>query len=45
MFLGIDLGSSSIKLSLYDPLKGHTVGSISHPKIENHKQKIYKIVG
>jgi xylulokinase len=34
MFLGIDLGSSSIKLSLYDPLKGHTVGSISHPKIE-----------
>ena len=34
MFLGIDLGSSSIKLSLYDPIKGQTVGSISHPKIE-----------
>tara|TARA_Y200000002_G_scaffold54968_1_gene40338 strand:- start:42685 stop:44184 length:1500 start_codon:yes stop_codon:yes gene_type:complete len=34
MFLGIDLGSSSIKLSLYDPIKGTTVGSISHPKIE-----------
>lgn len=34
MFLGIDLGSSSIKLSLYDPIKGTTIGSISHPKIE-----------
>ena len=34
MFLGIDLGSSSIKLSLYDPIKGQTIGSISHPKIE-----------
>ena len=34
MFLGFDLGSSSIKLSLYDPIKGQTVGSISHPKIE-----------
>ena len=34
MFLGIDLGSSSIKLSLYDPKKRQTIGSISHPKIE-----------
>tara|TARA_R110000868_G_scaffold408293_3_gene690950 strand:- start:16671 stop:18161 length:1491 start_codon:yes stop_codon:yes gene_type:complete len=34
MFLGVDLGSSSIKLSLFDAQKGKVVHSISHPKEE-----------
>lgn len=34
MFLGIDLGSSSLKLSLFDAHKGHVVASVTHPKEE-----------
>ena len=34
MFLGIDLGSSSIKLSLFDAEEGKVVDSISYPKEE-----------
>lgn len=33
-FLGIDLGSSSIKLSVFDPEKGITVGSVTVPEFE-----------
>ena len=35
-FLGIDLGSSSIKTSLFDPHKGETIDSISYPDEEMH---------
>ena len=35
-FLGIDLGSSSIKISLFDPYKGKTIDSISYPDEEMH---------
>ncbi|MFP9098974.1 xylulokinase [Flavobacterium sp. RHBU_24] len=34
LFLGIDLGSSSIKLSVYDADKGHTLAAISVPEQE-----------
>lgn len=34
MFLGIDLGSSSIKLSVFDAKKGTVVASVTHPKEE-----------
>ena len=34
MFLGIDLGSSSIKLSVFDAQKGEVVASVTHPKEE-----------
>lgn len=34
MFLGIDLGSSSIKLSLYDGQLGQVKASVTHPKQE-----------
>ena len=33
-FLGIDLGSSSIKLSIFDPEKGVTIGAVSVPDFE-----------
>jgi xylulokinase len=33
-FLGIDLGSSSIKLSVFDPKKGATIGAVSVPDFE-----------
>ncbi|MEZ0131641.1 FGGY family carbohydrate kinase, partial [Flavobacterium sp. LBUM151] len=33
-FLGIDLGSSSIKLSVFDPEKGTTIGAVSVPDFE-----------
>ena len=33
-FLGIDLGSTSIKLSVFDPEKGITVGSVTVPEFE-----------
>ena len=35
-FLGIDLGSSSIKTSLFDPYNGKTIDSISYPDEEMH---------
>jgi xylulokinase len=34
MFLGIDLGSSSIKLSLFDGQQGKVIASVTHPKQE-----------
>ena len=34
LFLGIDLGSSSIKLSVFDSEKGTTIGAISVPDFE-----------
>lgn len=34
MFLGVDLGSSSIKLSLFDADKGKVISSVTHPKVE-----------
>lgn len=34
MFLGVDLGSSSIKLSLFDAEKGKVISSVTHPKVE-----------
>ncbi|HCD51739.1 MAG TPA: carbohydrate kinase [Balneolaceae bacterium] len=34
MFLGVDLGSSSIKLSLFDAEQGAVKGSVSYPKEE-----------
>ena len=34
MVLGIDLGTSSIKLSLLDTKKNRVFGTISYPKIE-----------
>ena len=34
MYLGIDLGSSSIKLTLLDPKKGSVVGSVTYPEAE-----------
>jgi len=33
-FLGIDLGSSSIKLSVFDADKGITVASVTAPEFE-----------
>ena len=33
-FLGIDLGSSSIKTSLFDPNKGKTIDSVTYPDEE-----------
>ena len=33
-FLGIDLGSSSIKLTVFDPEKGTTVGAVTVPEME-----------
>jgi xylulokinase len=34
LFLGIDLGSSSVKLSVFDADKGHTLASVSVPENE-----------
>lgn len=34
LFLGIDLGSSSVKLSVFDPEKGATIGAVSVPDFE-----------
>lgn len=34
MFLGVDLGSSSIKLSLLDGDSGKVIASVTHPKME-----------
>ncbi|MCG8374271.1 MAG: hypothetical protein MI700_12085 [Balneolales bacterium] len=34
MFLGVDLGSSSIKLSVLDPKEGKVIASVTHPKTE-----------
>ena len=33
-FLGIDLGSSSVKTTLFDPAKGTTIDSITYPEKE-----------
>ena len=33
-FLGIDLGSYSIKLSVFDPEKGVNIGAVSVPDFE-----------
>ena len=33
-FLGIDLGSSSVKTSLFDSDKGDTIDSITYPEKE-----------